>query len=397
MSPQDLFSRYQELQAYVGWTEADADRVRSVAETLRPYFSPLVDDFYAEVERHPEASKVITGGPAQIARLKGTLLKWLDELVSGQYDRDYVARRWRVGWRHVEIGLDQVFTNVALSRLKTGLFAAFDDAWQGSSDAAMAIRLAIGKLVDLDLAIIEDAYQSEFHRRQQRSDRLAAIGKIAGGIAHELRNPLNVVKTSVYYLRNAKNPSEEKRNTHLERIDRQVMAADSVITALNNFARLPIPELKPVNATKLLKDVLELNPLPSTIAVKIDCPPSLPWILGDADQLRIVFANLIRNAQDAMPDGGVLTISAQQDRTNVEVTVSDTGVGIPAEDFGRIMEPLYSTKSRGIGLGLAIVRAILDKHNGTLQVKSEVNRGTTMCVCLAASTSNEHSAQEVSA
>ena len=396
MSPQELFRRYQELQTYVGWTDTDPDHVRSVADILRPYFSPLVDDFYAEIERHPEARKVITGGPAQIARLKGTLVKWLDELVSGQYDRDYVARRWRVGWRHVEIGLDQVFTNVALSRLKTGLFAAFDYAWKGDPDTATAIRLAIGKLVDLDLAIIEDAYQAEFQLRQQRSERLAAIGKIAGGIAHELRNPLNVVKTSVYYLRNAKNPSEEKRATHLERIDRQVMAADSVITALNNFSRLPIPDLRPVNLEALLKDVLELNPMPSSVQIAIDCPASLPHVLGDADQLRIVFGNLIRNARDAMPDGGVFRIAAQQDHGTIEVAVSDSGIGIPREDFSRIMEPLYSTKSRGIGLGLAIVRAILDKHNGTLQVNSEVSRGTTMRVSLMAAVSNEQSFQEVS-
>ena len=389
MDSHRLFERYQELQGYVGWSAADANRIVSVADLLRPYFSPLVDDFYTEIERHPEARKVITGGPAQIARLKGTLVKWLDELVSGQYDLDYVARRWRVGWRHVEIGLDQVFTNVALSRLKTGLFASLDKAWNGDPNTARDIRMAIGKLVDLDLAIIEDAYQTEFHLRQQRSERLAAIGKIAGGIAHELRNPLNVVKTSVYYLRHAKNPSEEKQNAHLERIDRQVMAADSVITALNNFARLPIPDLKPIDITALLKEVLELNTLPESVPVTMDCPPSLPHVLGDADQLQIVFGNLIRNARDAMSKGGVLTISAQHIQDNVEVAVNDTGVGIPSEDFGRIMEPLYSTKSRGIGLGLAIVRAILEKHNGTLQVKSEVNRGTTMRVCLTAAASDK--------
>lgn len=394
MSPDELFSRYQELQSYVGWTDTDADRIRTVAEVLRPFFAPLVDDFYAEIERHPEARKVITGGPPQIARLKGTLVQWLDELVSGQYDRNYVARRWRVGWRHVEIGLDQVFTNVALSRLKTGLFMAFDNAWRGDNATGSAIRLALGKLVDLDLAIIEDAYQTEFHRRQQRSERLAAIGKIAGGIAHELRNPLNVVKTSVYYLRNAQNPSEEKRATHLERIDRQVIAADSVITALNNFARLPIPDLKPVDIATLLKDVVELNPVPGMVKVEFDCAPSLPPVLGDADQLRIVFGNLVRNARDAMPSGGTLTITARHVQNCVEVAVADTGIGIPSEDFARIMEPLYSTKSRGIGLGLAIVRAILDKHNGSLQVKSEVNRGTTMMASLMAAASQQPSGAE---
>src|SRR5690242_11753086 len=108
MTPDETFRRYQELQAYVGWTEEAARRVAAVAGLLEPFLPPLIDDFYAEIDRHPEARKVITGGAAQVRRLKGTLLAWVRELLAGRYDGDYVARRWRVGWRHVEIGLDQV-------------------------------------------------------------------------------------------------------------------------------------------------------------------------------------------------------------------------------------------------------------------------------------------------
>jgi len=384
MNSEQMFHRYRELQEYVGWSNADAEHVRSVATILRPFIAPLVDDFYEEIERHPAARKVITGGPAQIERLKGTLRQWLEELVSGQYDEAYVIRRWRVGWRHVEIGLDQVYTNTALSRLRTGLFAALDQVCLSNQAAMPAIRLALNKLLDLDLAIIEDAYQAEFRLRQQRSERLAAIGKIAGGIAHELRNPLNVIKTSVYYLLNAQNPSPEKMTAHLERIDRQVLLADNVITALNNFAKLPLPELQPLQVAPLLTDAIELNPLPNTIQVVRNCPETLPPVLGDVHQLRIVFGNLIRNARDAMPEGGLLTLAAQQEDAQIAITIADTGSGIAKEDLGRIMEPLYSTKSRGIGLGLAIVSAILEKHSGSLKVASELNRGTSMTVRLLA-------------
>jgi len=171
MEPETLYHRYQELQQYVGWTDEDARRVQSVADALEPSLVPLIDDFYAEIDRHPEARRVITGGAAQVERLKGTLRGWLRDLLRGPYDRDYVARRWRVGWRHVEIGLDQVFTNVALSRLRRGLMRALDDIAPGSADG-VEVRRSLNTLLDLDLAIIEDAYQTEYLERKNRPVRL---------------------------------------------------------------------------------------------------------------------------------------------------------------------------------------------------------------------------------
>ncbi|MFL5342384.1 MAG: sensor histidine kinase [Gemmataceae bacterium] len=385
MNPDEMFRRYQELQSYVGWTDADARRVQSAAGVVGPRLAGLIDDFYAEIERHPDARKVITGGPAQIARLKGTLLNWIRELFTGHYDRDYVARRWRVGWRHVEIGLDQVFTNAALSRLRRGMLTVLHDHWPGGlTPELMAVRQALNTLVDLDLAIIEDAYQAEFTARLQRSDRLAAIGQVAGGIAHELRNPLNVVKTSVYYLLNSRDPTPQKTSEHLQRIERHVVAADGVITALSNFAKMPLPNLSPMPVCKCLTDVLDLHPMPENVKVELDCPPELPAVLADVGQLGIVFGNLIRNAREAMPKGGRLTLRGRRNGDGVRVEVMDNGIGIAKENLTRILEPLYSTKARGLGLGLAIVRAILDKNGGTLSVASELGQGTTFAVWLPA-------------
>jgi signal transduction histidine kinase len=384
MNADELYRRYQELQQYVGWTADDARRVQSIGRLLDSSLPALVEDFYAEIDRHPEARKVITGGDAQIERLKGTLTQWLRELLSGKYDADYVAQRWRVGWRHVEIGLDQVYTNTALSRLRRGLLRALGDVWTGDFKELLAVRGALNTLLDLDLAIIEDAYQAEYTARQQRSERLAAVGQVAGGVAHELRNPLNVVKTSVYYLLNARNPSPEKRTEHLQRIERHVLVADGVITALSNFAKMPVPTMAPFALAPFLRDLLELNPLPENVKVTIDCLPKTPALLGDADQIRIVVGNLIRNAREAMPQGGQLSITAWPDGDSVQIAVKDTGVGIPKENLQRIMEPLYSTKARGLGLGLAIARAILEKNRGSLKVMSEPGQGSTFTVRLLA-------------
>jgi two-component system, NtrC family, sensor kinase len=387
MLSEELYRQYQDLQAYVEWNSADVERVRIAGQVVEPHVVALIDDFYAELVKHPAANQVIRGGAAQIERLKGSLRTWLRGLFQDDYGVDYVNRRWRVGLRHVEIGLDQTYTNVALSRLRSGLLRALKSSWSNDHDELLDVLLSLNKLLDLDLAIIELAYQTEFQRRQQQVERLATIGQVAGGVAHEIRNPLNVIKTSVYFLLHAKNPSAEKVAekvaTHLGRIERQVGVADDVVTTLNNFARMAAPELKPVDLRELLNEVLEINPLGEQIVPQITVPDALPAVLGDAQQLRIVFGNLIRNARDAMPTGGALTIDTRRDASMVEIAVTDSGAGIRAEDIGKVMEPLYSTKARGIGLGLAISRAIVEKHNGQLSVASELGKGSTFFVRLA--------------
>lgn len=163
MDPSVLNLRYRELQQYVGWTADDARRVASLLSSVEPHFPALVEDFYAEIERHPAARRVVDGGAEQIHRLMGTLQVWLRQLFSGRYDSDYVSQRWRVGKRHVEIGLEQTFTNAALSRLRTGLIAKID--------AEPTTIQALHKLLDLDLAIIEDAYQAEYMDRVRRVEK----------------------------------------------------------------------------------------------------------------------------------------------------------------------------------------------------------------------------------
>ncbi|HTU20040.1 MAG TPA: ATP-binding protein, partial [Gemmataceae bacterium] len=161
-----------------------------------------------------------------------------------------------------------------------------------------------------------------------------------------------------------------------------VMVADSTITALSNFAKLPVPNRTPFAVEQCVRDALDITPMPDSIHVTVDCASSLPPALADSDQIRIVFANLIRNAREAMPEGGRLTVAARAVEGVLETTVTDTGVGIPAELLGRVMEPLYSTKARGLGLGLSIARAILEKNGGSLRAASEPGRGSIFTVSL---------------
>jgi signal transduction histidine kinase len=392
MTPDDKAEnalRFRRLREYVGWTDADARYVAALKPLVQRHFPRLIDDFYATLQSEPEASRVITGGTEQVERLKVTLCGWLEELFSGNYDDAYFQRHWRVGWRHVEVGLDQAFADVALSRLRHGLIQTIAATWTSSPEELTHSIVSLNRLLDLDLTIIGDAYQAEQARRQQQVERFFAIGQMAGGIAHELRNPLNVIKTSVYFLKHAKTLSPEKLGEHLNRIERQVTVADDVITALNDFAKLPVPNFQPTNLRECIESVLEECQLAGNILVSFPDVSEIPNVLADSRQLRIVFGNLIRNARDAMPEGGHVHVDFHCEDDRVAAEFRDSGPGIAPENLARIMEPMFSTKARGIGLGLPLARSILMKHQGRLEVSSMPGAGATFTVWLPAAPQHE--------
>ncbi len=167
----ELTKKYFELQNYVGWTDDDLQRVASARDVLLAKTGPLINDFYDEIQRHPRAVAVITGGQEQIARLKTTLRIWLRQLLTGPYDHDYVVLRYNVGRRHVAIGLEQVYVSAAISRLRTGFSQQLHDTWQGSPEDLRRTMESLNKLLDLDLAIMEDAYQTEHLARHEKLSR----------------------------------------------------------------------------------------------------------------------------------------------------------------------------------------------------------------------------------
>jgi two-component system sensor kinase FixL len=161
--PEELFERYLDLQKYLNWTYRDRDNLVWLGPLLVPRLPLWLDDFYQEITRHPRASVVLTGGDAQVTRLKATLMSWLQQLFHGQYDLNFVQTRWRVGLRHSQIGLHQVYANAALSRLRRGMHQGLRELDLPAHRLWELIE-SLDKLLDLDLAVIADSY--EFHRLQ---------------------------------------------------------------------------------------------------------------------------------------------------------------------------------------------------------------------------------------
>jgi PAS domain S-box-containing protein len=168
-TPSQLFERYRDLQAYVGWTDNDAARIQAVSGLVAEHSQALIDDFYAEIERHPEAARVITGGQAQIERLKTSLRTWLQESIDGRCDPEYVTRRWQIGLRHAEIGLNPAYTSAAVSRLRNGLIKIISQPNYPPDEFRRLVQ-SFNKLLDLDLSIIQDAYNAEYLKREKLAE-----------------------------------------------------------------------------------------------------------------------------------------------------------------------------------------------------------------------------------
>ena len=220
-----------------------------------------------------------------------------------------------------------------------------------------------------------------------RTEKLAAIGELAGSLAHDLRNPLGAINNAVYYLKQRLAPSEvAKSNPRIGQflgvVEEEVEHSNRIISDLMAFARVNPPSLAPINLTTVVESAISEIQLEGSVNVVKTFEPDLPEVMADGEQLRRVFANLAKNGQEAMPEGGELIINGRKVNAYVEVTFTDTGVGISEEIMNKIFDPLFTTKSQGTGLGLSVCHQIVSKHGGTMDVLSVVGEGATFVVRL---------------
>jgi signal transduction histidine kinase len=227
--------------------------------------------------------------------------------------------------------------------------------------------------------------------RLAHRERLAALGELAGGIGHELRNPLGTIKNAAYFLRKVLEEPAPQVQEALRILDHEVARSEAIIRSLVDLTRARPPARQEVDVNEVIREVLSRAELPDNVEVVCHLDVALPAVLADGDQLRQVFDNIILNGIQAITvfsgegtgDGGQLLVESQAAGAGwVAVSVTDTGAGIPEEDLERIFEPLFTTKAEGIGLGLGIVAALVEGHGGTVEVESRVGEGSTFTVRL---------------
>lgn len=251
-------------------------------------------------------------------------------------------------------------------------------------------RVAVGLRDEIgDLAREFDAMAGAIQEREQRlirSERLATVGRMAAHITHEIRNPLASIGLSAELLGDELGPDAEEARRLTTSIASEVDRLSDITETYLRFVRLPRPQREREDLSAIVRAVVEFARAElerARIAVHLDAPGGLPDVDVDEAQIRQAVLNLVRNAKEAMPDGGALRVRVAAEAGTLRILVSDSGPGVPEEAVGKIFDPFYSTKAKGTGLGLALVAQIVAEHRGRIEVTRAVPNETGACFVIA--------------
>lgn len=230
----------------------------------------------------------------------------------------------------------------------------------------------------------------ELEAKLSQAEQSAVVGRLASGIAHEIRNPLNYINLTLDRLRTSYKPAdetkEEKYLSHINNLKDEVKRINKLVTDFLSFTRPRELEMKPLDLIEELYSALRIiedQASENDIETEIKSTGKIPVIIGDQESLRSVFTNLFINAVQAIGiKGGAITVNVRAEKNRVRIEVKDTGCGIAPEHLSKLFEPYFSTKETGTGLGLPIVKKNIEEHKGTIDVQSTPNEGTTFTVTL---------------
>ncbi len=355
---------FHELKRYVSWSAADEDALRALHPVAAPRFADIARVFYDTILGHEGARQSLTGGESQVGHLKVTLQRWMELLLRGPWDEAYFEARCRIGRYHVQIALPQHYMFGAMNVIRRELNAIVDEAYLRDPARLAPARAAVGRVLDLELAIMLHTYRQDLLAQNARAERLATFGQLVGSIGHDLRNPLGVIETSLFILRNRTGEDERVRK-HLDRIGEQLGVANGIITNLLDMIRNRPLAKERVRLHDIVHGAADSVKRPDAVTVEVDGVDGVE-VDGDAVQLRQVFTNLLDNAVHAASPAGTVRVRGARDGGGVSVAVEDSGPGVDDATARRLFEPLITTKDRGIGLGLALVKRIVERHGGSV-------------------------------
>jgi signal transduction histidine kinase len=381
---------------FLDFSPEDSERLQSLHETAKLHAEELIDKLYDHILSFEE-TRTFFSNPEVLKHVKEQQKTYFIELTEGRTDADYFENRLRVGDTHQRIELLPQWY-LGLYSKYVGLIVEQIRKYEGDEKALDALP-SLMKLIFLDIGLAIDAYigggfidklrqerniTQGLREELARKERLAILGQLAGGVGHELRNPLAVLATSVYFLTMALGDNADpKIQKHLGIIDQELNNANEIITNLLDFSRVRQPDSVKVSLRELLQNALARYDFGS---IEVEQNIKDIEVVADAGQVRQVVINLVTNALQAMSEGGGrLLIETGQSGGEAWISIKDSGTGIEPAILEKIFQPLFTTKAKGIGLGLAVCESLIKANGGKITVRSEVGKGSTFTIHLPVS------------
>ncbi|MRS11618.1 MAG: PAS domain-containing protein [Actinobacteria bacterium] len=401
----DLYeiAMYLAIGVLFGWLrdleERKATDLRRVSLRLEEAYHTLeeraiqlvnIQDYMQAILRSITSGVITVGPDGSVATVNAAA-----ERMIGMREAEMVPRRLRTLFRD-DGGLDAVlarFLSGRTPKLVTEIQAVTADERVLHTQVAMSrMRDMPGRVIGAVVTLEDVSELRALTDQLIRTDRLAAMGELTAGVAHEVRNPLGIIRASVQLVEDSHGDAARVQDA-ARIIKQEIDRLDRVIKTLLDFGRPSAPTLRPIDIGQVIDDIVLFTRQfagQARVGIEVSTTAENLTVLADADQLKQVLVNLVSNAVQAMEDtGGTITVRVWDDDSFVYISVIDTGPGIQPEMLEKVFDPFFSTRDGGTGLGLTIVHRIIDQHGGRVEVESAPGRGATFTVALPVTSQKE--------
>lgn len=385
----------EQVKYYVSFGDDDAEQLRQLGQALRLRMPALVERCLTQIISWPGTEGAFET-PDQVMGVRQELVAWFRRLFSGHYDADFAADAARLGRNQLRDGLPQQFLVAALELVKLEVEREVAGLALPNLPAA---QHALRKLLILETALLLDGYrevdthQVRQHERDavqarlREAEQLAHIGQLAASLAHEIKNPLAGISGAIQVIRAGLKPSDPHFPV-LGEVLRQIHRLDRTVKDLLIYARPRPPRYQRCDLPRAIERVLALlgkEPEFASIRFEFSIAHDLPPLAADEHLLEQLLMNLLLNAAQASTVSGLVRLVATCHGADVRLSIVDEGAGMSEEVARRALEPFFTTKARGTGLGLPICQKIVEAHGGALEIESRPGAGTEVAVTLPAS------------
>lgn len=367
------------LKQAVGLTADDEALISSRGAPLAALLPGVVERLlaYPPYQATPDGVFVHGQGPQ---RAPAELVsEWLGRLLRPPWDDAYAQQRIEGTRVFVRLGMPQPGVVGAIAAARTELDTAIERELPPHERALL--RRAVNHLLDWDLVLSLQAFRAEQLAHPTRVARMASVGQLILSIGHDLRNPLAVMETSLFLLA-PRLLADSAACKHAERIGQQITIATELVSRMLDLVREKPLELAPVSIQDVFLEAVSTVKRPPDVRIEAFGLDVLPEIRGDAGHLWQVVVNVLENAVQACHGGGDVTVSGRSLPGAIELAIEDTGHGVPAEVLPRLFEPLVSSKRDGVGLGLALVKHLVERHRGSITYAPHPGRGARFLITL---------------